>query len=261
MLRMLLNVILNMKEGQDDWLKKFSGLNLTVLQLASDKLGCQPLPSDEHKVTFCQVDYAQGLLSWVCHPLLYINITLDELSSINLRQIDIMKCGHVLTKSEMDEICSNIINMQWPSWLTSVLSEFGSASYGKLKADQWHVLGTTFLPVSLVHLWSDALDNLIVSPDQHENQEANSDTNPSPNPPAFHPLTLSTGPPKKKKQEFDAARPAPESLVLKLGPSEKQEPDTAAKPAPDVTPPQDLSTPQLTFNSAVQHNSSQSPTP
>jgi len=65
-----------------------------------------------------------------------------------------MKCGHVLTKTEMDEIRSDIVNMLRPSWLTSVPSEFGSASYGKLKADQWRVLGTTFLPVSLVRLWS-----------------------------------------------------------------------------------------------------------
>ena len=54
----------------------------------------------------------------------------------------------------MDEIRGDIVNMLRPSWLTSVPSDFGSASHGKLKADQWRVLGTTFLPVSLVHLWS-----------------------------------------------------------------------------------------------------------
>ena len=51
----------------------------------------------------------------------------------------------------MVKIRDNIVNMLWPSWLTSVLSEFGSA---KLKADQWRVLGTTFFPVSLVSFWS-----------------------------------------------------------------------------------------------------------
>jgi len=54
----------------------------------------------------------------------------------------------------MDEIRSDIVKMLRPSWLTSVPSEFGSAGYGKLKADQWRVLGITFLPVSLVRLWS-----------------------------------------------------------------------------------------------------------
>ena len=35
----------------------------------------------------------------------------------------------------MDEIRGDIVNMLWPSWLTSVPSNFGSASHGKLKAD------------------------------------------------------------------------------------------------------------------------------
>ena len=51
-------------------------------------------------------------------------------------------------------ICGGIVNTLQPSWPTSLPSEFGSAGYGKLKADQRHVLGTIFLPVSLVHLWS-----------------------------------------------------------------------------------------------------------
>lgn len=40
-----------------------------------------------------------------------------------------------------------------PSWLTSVPAQLGSASHGKLKADQWRVLGTVFLPLSLIQLW------------------------------------------------------------------------------------------------------------
>jgi Transposase family tnp2 len=84
-LRMPLNTELNTIEGQEQWLKKFSGLRLTVLQLASDELRCRALPSDERKVTMRRVDYARGLLSWVCRPLSYINITLDELSSVDLR--------------------------------------------------------------------------------------------------------------------------------------------------------------------------------
>jgi len=43
-----------------------------------------------------------------------------------------------------------------PSWLTSVPTQLGQAAHGKLKADQWRVLGTTFLPVSLTRLWSSA---------------------------------------------------------------------------------------------------------
>ena len=40
-----------------------------------------------------------------------------------------------------------------PSWLTSVPTNLGKAKHGKLKADQWRTLGTTYLPISLIRLW------------------------------------------------------------------------------------------------------------
>jgi hypothetical protein len=40
-----------------------------------------------------------------------------------------------------------------PSWLTSVPTNLGEAKHGKLKADQWRTLGTTYLPISLIRLW------------------------------------------------------------------------------------------------------------
>ena len=54
----------------------------------------------------------------------------------------------------MNQIHSDITNMTLPSWLTSIPTNLGSPNHGKLKADQWRVLGSTFLPVSLVCLWS-----------------------------------------------------------------------------------------------------------
>ena len=62
------------------------------------------------------------------------------------------KCRHVHTK---DEICGDIVNMLRPSWLTSVPSNFGSASHGKLKADQWHVL----LVTDILGFWGQTLDS------------------------------------------------------------------------------------------------------
>ena len=64
------------------------------------------------------------------------------------------KCGHVFTQDEINQIRSDIVNMTSPSWLTSIPTNLGSPNHGKLKADQWRVLGSTFFPVSLVHLWS-----------------------------------------------------------------------------------------------------------
>lgn len=62
--------------------------------------------------------------------------------------------GHVLKEEELDQIRFDIAQLKRPSWITSVPSNLGSPSHGKLKADQWRVLGTTFLPASLVQMWS-----------------------------------------------------------------------------------------------------------
>lgn len=53
----------------------------------------------------------------------------------------------------MREIRADIVRMSSPSWLASVPRDLGEARHGKLKADQWRVLGTVYLPISLVRLW------------------------------------------------------------------------------------------------------------
>jgi len=69
-------------------------------------------------------------------------------------QMSRTKCGHVLKRDELEAIQKDISDLVRPSWLTSVPAQLGSPSHGKLKADQWRVLGTTFLPLSLIRLWS-----------------------------------------------------------------------------------------------------------
>lgn len=46
-----------------------------------------------------------------------------------------------------------------PSWLTSVPTNLGEPKHGKLKADQWRTLGTTYLPISLIRLWYQVEDS------------------------------------------------------------------------------------------------------
>jgi len=53
----------------------------------------------------------------------------------------------------MESIWSDIRLLLTPTWMTSVPSNLGEASHGKLKADQWRVLGTTHLPLALIRLW------------------------------------------------------------------------------------------------------------
>ena len=58
----------------------------------------------------------------------------------------------------MAQLRSDIENMATPSWLTSVPTNLGEPSHGKLKADQWRTLGTTYLPISLIRLWNQLED-------------------------------------------------------------------------------------------------------
>lgn len=53
----------------------------------------------------------------------------------------------------MRQIRSDLSEISTPTWVTSVPSNLGSASHGKLKADQWRTLGITHLPLSLIRLW------------------------------------------------------------------------------------------------------------
>jgi hypothetical protein len=66
--------------------------------------------------------------------------------------------GQVPTAKEMELIRSDIHALLTPTWMTSVPSNLGDAAHGKLKADQWHVLGTVYLPLSLIRLWGLAND-------------------------------------------------------------------------------------------------------
>lgn len=50
----------------------------------------------------------------------------------------------------MEELLLDIEDMVKPSWVTSVPTR----TTGKMKADQWRILGSIYLPSSLIRLWS-----------------------------------------------------------------------------------------------------------
>jgi hypothetical protein len=66
-----------------------------------------------------------------------------------------MPCLYFLAnpEDEVNSLRADIKNMTAPSWLTGLPPNLGEPSHGKLKADQWHILGTVYLPVALVRLW------------------------------------------------------------------------------------------------------------
>ncbi|KAF5328352.1 hypothetical protein D9619_013346 [Psilocybe cf. subviscida] len=87
-----------------------------------------------------------------------------RLQQTELAESKIFTKGSIVTRDEVREIRADIVQMCTPSWLASVPCDLGEARHGKLKADQWRVLGTVYLPVSLMRLWEE--------PDTDDNEEA-----------------------------------------------------------------------------------------
>ncbi|KIY61946.1 hypothetical protein CYLTODRAFT_336377, partial [Cylindrobasidium torrendii FP15055 ss-10] len=60
--------------------------------------------------------------------------------------------GTVETLLHVQEV---IRNTQTPSWVNSVPKNYGHAAAGTIKADEWRLLSTVYLPIALVTLWGD----------------------------------------------------------------------------------------------------------
>ncbi|KAF8221613.1 hypothetical protein L208DRAFT_1326827, partial [Tricholoma matsutake] len=73
----------------------------------------------------------------------------------------------ILTHEEMEAVYEDLENMVKPSWVTSVPTTLSSVG-PKLKSDQWKTIGSLYLPVSLVHLWSDVHQDDERSKHRHE---------------------------------------------------------------------------------------------
>jgi hypothetical protein len=57
------------------------------------------------------------------------------------------------TAEVLDRICNIIRDTATPTWLGSVPKNFGEASAGTIKADEWRSLITIYIPIALVSLW------------------------------------------------------------------------------------------------------------
>ncbi|EEB94266.1 hypothetical protein MPER_06943, partial [Moniliophthora perniciosa FA553] len=55
----------------------------------------------------------------------------------------------------LQQIQTVIRETQTPSWVSSVPKNFGEAKAGSIKADEWRVLSTVYLPIALTTLWGD----------------------------------------------------------------------------------------------------------
>ena len=59
----------------------------------------------------------------------------------------------------MQHIGDVVNNTAMPLWLRSVPRNFGDASTGPLKADEWCTMFTIYLPLALVSLWGDGMSH------------------------------------------------------------------------------------------------------
>ena len=46
-----------------------------------------------------------------------------------------------------------------PSWLNSVPCNYGNAKASVVKADEWRILSTIFLPITLISLWGEGISH------------------------------------------------------------------------------------------------------
>lgn len=54
----------------------------------------------------------------------------------------------------MEAVWADMKNTQLPSWIGSVPHNWGTAERGKLSADNWRVICTIHLPITLIRLWA-----------------------------------------------------------------------------------------------------------
>ncbi|KAJ3495364.1 hypothetical protein NLJ89_g10637 [Agrocybe chaxingu] len=120
--------------------------NWTALRFVSDTVRAQPLDTQRRKPTppdhvFSKAQYVAALVLWRSQrPLTRDN----QLPSI-------------VTPAVMNRIRDVIRDTDTPSWLESVPYNFGMASAGTLKADEWRTMTTVYLPISLISMWGEGM--------------------------------------------------------------------------------------------------------
>jgi hypothetical protein len=61
--------------------------------------------------------------------------------------------GAILGKDVMEAIWADMKHTELPSWVTNAPYNWGTAARGKLSANNWRVICTVHLPITLIRLW------------------------------------------------------------------------------------------------------------
>ena len=59
----------------------------------------------------------------------------------------------VLGRDILEAVWDDMTRTELPSWMSPAPRNWGTAARGKLMADQWKVIATVHLPITLIHLW------------------------------------------------------------------------------------------------------------
>lgn len=128
---------------------KLAKKNKKPLVFVCDDLGLQPLGKDRTKQC-----YADCLVQWVRIAFLLMPVS-NVLLQRKLKPTTPPKrpSPKVVSPEVIGHIRSVIRNTATPSWLDSVPQNFGEAAAGTLKAAEWRILSTIYLPLALISLW------------------------------------------------------------------------------------------------------------
>ena len=64
----------------------------------------------------------------------------------------------VLGKNILEAVWDDMARTELPSWISPAPRNWGTATRGKLTADQWKVITTVHLPITLMRLWGSRED-------------------------------------------------------------------------------------------------------
>ncbi|KAF7349882.1 hypothetical protein MVEN_01288800 [Mycena venus] len=122
--------------NEGDFLKRVCSKNKKPLQHVCWSLGLDPTPND------LKADLAEKLWKW--------RLTKPRVSTFPLRPKTMPPDGVAFIQKVIVETVT-------PAWINSVPKNYGHNNAGTIKADEWRVLATIYIPIALVLMWGDDL--------------------------------------------------------------------------------------------------------
>lgn len=122
---------------------------------------CQDYGLDD---TPSKIELARQLIDWVSTTFLSHKITTTQSVQRNTHrprndvEQPVQRSRGVLGKDVLQEVWSDMKLTELPSWMSPAPPNWGTAARGKLTADQWMVVCTVHLPITLIRIWGNLRD-------------------------------------------------------------------------------------------------------